>query len=85
MVYTVRYMAQKKILTGIKPTGNIHIGNYFGTIQQMVELQKEGKLYLFLADLHALTTKLSGDGEQHNKEAFAVYPKILFDSISHWV
>ena len=76
MVYTVRYMAQKKILTGIKPTGNIHIGNYFGTIQQMVELQKEGNLYLFLADLHALTdlhtlTDSSDDGEQHNKEAFA--------------
>ena len=46
----------KRILTGLQPSGTLHIGNYFGAIRPMVELQDKGEVFLFLADLHALTS-----------------------------
>ncbi|OHA92108.1 MAG: tryptophan--tRNA ligase [Candidatus Zambryskibacteria bacterium RIFCSPLOWO2_02_FULL_51_21] len=50
-------MASKKILlSGVKPTGRPHVGNYFGAMKQFVELQNEFESYIFIADLHALTT-----------------------------
>ena len=50
-------MSGKKILlSGVKPTGRPHIGNYFGAIKQFVELQNSYQCYIFIADLHALTT-----------------------------
>lgn len=50
-------MAGKKILlSGVKPTGRPHIGNYFGAMKQFVELQDEYEAHIFIADLHALTT-----------------------------
>ncbi len=45
----------KRILTGLKPTGEITLGNYIGAIKQMVKMQDEYETYLFVADLHALT------------------------------
>lgn len=45
----------KRILTGLKPTGDLTLGNYIGSIKQMVELQDKYDSYIFVADLHALT------------------------------
>jgi tryptophanyl-tRNA synthetase len=45
-----------RVLSGVQPSGALHIGNYFGAIRQWVELQSEHDCYYFLADLHALTT-----------------------------
>jgi tryptophanyl-tRNA synthetase len=45
-----------RVLSGVQPSGDLHIGNYFGAIRQFVELQDEHDNYYFLADLHALTT-----------------------------
>lgn len=45
-----------RILSGIQPSGTIHIGNYFGMIQKMVELQDNGELFAFIASYHALTS-----------------------------
>ena len=45
----------KKILTGLKPTGELTLGNYIGAIKQMHKLQDQYESYLFVADLHALT------------------------------
>lgn len=45
----------KKILTGLKPTGEITFGNYVGSIKQMVGLQDQYDSFIFVADLHALT------------------------------
>ena len=45
-----------RVLSGVQPSGALHIGNYFGAIRQFVELQEEHECYYFLADLHALTT-----------------------------
>jgi len=44
-----------KILSGIQPTGQIHIGNYVGAIKQWVELQKENECIFLIVDLHSLT------------------------------
>ena len=43
-----------RLLSGIKPTGQLHIGNYFGAIRQFVDLQEQYQPYVFIADLHAL-------------------------------
>lgn len=43
-----------KVLTGIKPTGDLHLGNYIGAIKQVEELSINNEVYLFVADLHAL-------------------------------
>jgi tryptophanyl-tRNA synthetase len=45
-----------RVLSGVQPSGNLHIGNYFGAIRQFLRLQEERECYYFLADLHALTT-----------------------------
>ncbi|MFA5736768.1 MAG: tryptophan--tRNA ligase [Candidatus Paceibacterota bacterium] len=47
---------KKILLSGVKPTGRPHIGNYFGAMKQFVDLQNDYKSYIFIADLHALTT-----------------------------
>ena len=47
---------KKILLSGVKPTGRVHIGNYFGAMRQFVELQKEYDAYVFIADYHAMTT-----------------------------
>ena len=49
----------KRILTGLKPTGDLTLGNYIGSIKQMVELQEKYDSYIFVADLHALTVPQS--------------------------
>jgi len=45
-----------RVLSGVQPSGTLHIGNYFGAIRQFVGLQDDHECYYFLADLHALTT-----------------------------
>ena len=45
-----------RILSGIKPTGKLHIGNYFGMMRPAIEWQDRGEAFYFIADYHALTT-----------------------------
>jgi len=47
---------QKILLSGVKPTGRPHIGNYFGALKQFVDLQATYQTYIMIADYHALTT-----------------------------
>lgn len=49
-----------RILSGIKPSGTIHIGNYLGMIRPMVESQEKGELFCFVANMHSLTTVFDG-------------------------
>jgi len=44
-----------RVVSGIQPTGNLHLGNYLGAIKQWVKIQDESECLFFLADLHALT------------------------------
>lgn len=48
-------MGKQRILSGVQPTGNLHLGNYLGAIRNWVELQEEYDAFLFMADLHAIT------------------------------
>jgi tryptophanyl-tRNA synthetase len=50
-----------RVLSGVQPSGNLHIGNYLGAIRQFLKLQTEHRCYYFLADLHALTTVQDAD------------------------
>lgn len=56
------------LVTGVKPTGDLHIGNYFGAIRPAVELIKDGKhkSYVFVADYHALNTMQDAE-EMHRR------------------
>ncbi|HEY3123762.1 MAG TPA: tryptophan--tRNA ligase [Thermoanaerobaculia bacterium] len=45
-----------RILSGVQPSGKLHLGNYFGAIRQHIAFQDEGECFFFIADYHALTT-----------------------------
>ncbi len=51
-------MAKKRILSGMRPTGKLHIGHYVGALENWVKLQNEFENYHLIADYHVLTTKL---------------------------
>ena len=53
-------MSKKRLLSGIKPTGAMHIGNYLGAMKQFVDLQQEYESFVFVADLHSLTSVQDG-------------------------
>ncbi len=44
------------VLSGIRSTGNLHLGNYYGALQNFIKMQEENKCFFFIADLHSLTT-----------------------------
>ena len=48
--------ALQHVLSGLRPTGRVHLGNYFGAIKNLVELQDRYPSYCFIADWHALTS-----------------------------
>ena len=56
---------KKTLLTGLKPTGGLTLGNYIGSIKQMVDNQDKYNSYLFVADLHAITVQ-NDSNELHN-------------------
>ena len=56
----------KRSLSGIQPSGVLHIGNYFGAIKQFVELQNEYEGFYFLANYHALTSSPKGEDLKNN-------------------
>ena len=69
-------MSDKKeiILSGIRATGNLHLGNYFGALKKFVELQDKYDCNFFIADLHALTTNPDPDALHANvKSILAEY------------
>ena len=49
-----------RILSGIQPSGTLHIGNYFGMMRQMIRYQQEHTLFVFIVNYHALTTVSDG-------------------------
>ncbi|MGD9725450.1 MAG: tryptophan--tRNA ligase [Nitrospira sp.] len=60
-----------RILSGIQPTGEPHLGNYFGAIKQQIELQQQGEALYFIADFHALTTMRDAAELRHNTRVVA--------------
>lgn len=55
-----------RTLTGIQPSGALHIGNYFGAIKQMIDLQQSDDLFLFIPNYHALTSLRDGNALREN-------------------
>ncbi len=68
--------AERRLVSGMRPTGRLHIGHYHGALKNWVKLQHEFQCWFFVADLHALTTHYddSADIEQHT-----------FDTVVDWL
>jgi tryptophanyl-tRNA synthetase len=71
-------MTDPTVLSGLRPTGRVHLGNYFGAVKNWVDLQNSGKYrcFFFVADLHALTTDYADTG------ALASYTR---DAVIDWL
>ncbi len=55
-----------RIFSGIRPTGDLHIGNYLGAIKQWLELQEKNECIFCVVDLHAITTPYKENELQKN-------------------
>jgi len=76
---------QKILLSGIQPSGTLHIGNYFGAMKQFVDLQNEYDTYISVVNYHAMTSVQDKDTLQRNTEnvvldhlAIGLRPETLF-------
>ena len=56
----------EKVVSGIRPTGNLHLGNYFGAVTSFVRMQDDYDCYFFIADWHSLTTHPKPDNIQQS-------------------
>lgn len=54
------------VMSGIRPTGMVHLGNYFGAIQNYIKMQEQYECYFMVADLHSLTTHPDTDALKQN-------------------
>ena len=61
-----------RILSGVQPSGKLHLGNYFGAIRQHIQLQDQGEAFYFVANFHALTTLNDADALRANTHDVAV-------------
>ncbi len=62
----------QRILSGVQPTGKLHLGNYFGAVRQHIALQSEGNCFYFIANYHALTTIQNAQTLQENTRDVAL-------------
>jgi len=67
-------MTKEIVVSGIRPTGNLHLGNYFGAVRNFLKMQHEYNCYFFIADYHSLTTH-PNPADLHNnvKQVLAEY------------
>ena len=61
-----------RILTGLQPSGKLHVGNYFGAMEPAVRLQDEGEAFYFIADYHAMTSSQDPAALRENVRELAV-------------
>lgn len=65
---------KKTVVSGIRPTGNLHLGNYFGALRNFIRMQDEYNCYFFIADYHSLTTHPHPEHLRQNvKDILATY------------
>ncbi len=65
---------KKRMLSGIKPTGKLTLGNYIGAIKQFITYQDEYEMFVFIADLHALTLPIDPkELRQNTKDLISIY------------
>ena len=67
-----------KILSGIQPTGTLHIGNYLGAIKQWVELQNKNDCIFIIVDLHAITIDYDPKQMKKNITLFLKMPSSIY-------
>ena len=61
-----------RILTGLQPSGKLHVGNYFGAMKPAVELQEQGEGFYFIADYHAMTSGRNAEALRTNVRELAI-------------
>ncbi len=61
------FTEKRRVLSGMRPTGRLHLGNYMGALYNWVRLQQEYACYFFIADIHALTTDYADPGDIRSK------------------
>jgi len=67
-------MSKQIVVSGIRPTGNLHLGNYFGAVRSFIKMQEDYNCYFFIADIHSLTTHPTpGDLQSGVKQVLAEY------------
>ena len=64
------------VLSGLRPTGRVHLGNYFGAVKNWVELQDRDPCFIFVADWHALTSDYADPSKIH---------QATFDAVADWL
>lgn len=64
------------VLSGLRPTGRVHLGNYFGALKNWVELQDRYPCFFFVADWHALTTDYADPSRVH---------EATFNAVADWI
>src|SRR3990167_8479402 len=67
---TAKEKKEKILISGVKPTGRPHIGNYFGAMKRFADLQDDYRTMIFIADYHALTTER--DAKKLRQESFDI-------------
>ncbi len=65
-------LAAMRILTGLQPSGKLHVGNYFGAMEPAVRLQDKGEAFYFIADYHAMTSAQDAAALRQNIRELAV-------------
>ncbi|KWW29522.1 MAG: tryptophanyl-tRNA synthetase [bacterium P3] len=65
-------MKREIVCSGIRPTGNLHLGNYFGALRNFVKMQDEHECFFFVADYHSLTTHPTPDNLYNNARQILV-------------
>ena len=66
----------RRVLSGMRPTGRLHLGHYHGVLKNWVQLQHEYECFFFVADWHALTTEY---------EQTAIIHNTVFDLVVDWL
>jgi len=60
------YAFHMRILSGIQPSGALHLGNYFGMMRPALELQDKGEAFYFIADYHSMTSLFDAAQRRRN-------------------
>jgi tryptophanyl-tRNA synthetase len=69
-------MGKKRVVSGMRASGKLHIGHYFGAIRNYLELQDQNELFLFIARWHGLTTEYKAPGDMY---------QMALETVADWV
>jgi tryptophanyl-tRNA synthetase len=72
--FNIKKMDRPTVVSGIRPTGYLHLGNYFGAVRNFIRMQNDFNCYFFIADIHSLTTHPTPENLQAGvKQVLAEY------------